>query len=65
MRQTELIKTMGVKEILEWMAYDMASDDKFRQKFYHDQEVERQKTLDAEEAAELMRKLFRGLNGKR
>lgn len=54
---------MDAKELLEWMAYDLACDDEFRGKAVREQELERQKSFTAEQEAEAIRNMFRGLCG--
>lgn len=45
-------------EVIEWMAYDMACDDDFRQKTLVEQSLKAQEKNTPEQEAELVRNLF-------
>lgn len=59
------MRKMDYREMLEWMAYDMASNPEFREKIYKEIALEEQRKATAEEQANRIINFFKGLgNGK-
>lgn len=54
---------MDARELLEWMAYDLSCETDFRQKVTKEIEIEKQKSFTAEQEAEAIRNMFKGLCG--
>lgn len=60
-RQREVVAEWDMKEIIEWMAYDMACDEEFRERILLEQALESQRNNTAEQEAALIRNMFAGL----
>jgi hypothetical protein len=58
MRQRSLVKEMDMCEVVEWMAYDMACDEEFREKTLIEQSLKAQENNTPEQEAQLVRDMF-------
>lgn len=63
MTQRNLVTTMGADELLGWIAYDKSCDPEFRDRIITEIELDRQHKFTAEQEAEAVRNLFRGICG--
>lgn len=61
MRQRDIVMSMDNKELLEWMAYDMACDKDFRDKTYKEIDLEQQRKYTAEQEAIRLMNFFKGM----
>lgn len=62
MRQPELIRQLSMNELYAWLAYDMASDQEFKQKTLREDDLLRQRQAGKEEEAKRLLQFFKGLN---
>lgn len=61
MRQRDIVMSMDNKELLEWMAYDMACDKDFRDTTYKEIDLEQQRKYTAEQEAIRLMNFFKGM----
>ncbi len=62
--QKELISKMDVQELVGWLAFDLSTNTEFKTKVEYDREMERQANFTAEQEAEAIKTLFRGICGE-
>jgi hypothetical protein len=54
---------MGAEEFMNWYAYEMLSDKNYSDNITKQVELDKQKLMNHEERAELMKNFFGGLSG--